>query len=250
MAVPSAPSHCDRFGPRSDDRVPRPEDPQVRRPDVRHDDRVGPRHVAEQPDVPLPARAHLGHHDLDTGFGAEQRHREPDLVVERRGAGVGPKARADHRGGEILGRGLAVRARDRDDAGAGHAVAFVGREVEQRPAGSRNLDHGPVDPRSMHERGHRPARERILDERVTVRALPFDRDEQAARRDRAGVRLHRRHDGVRSAERPANGGRDLGERAFDHGAVPSGRVAFPIDRSSSAATARSSNGIVRSASSW
>ena len=101
----------------------------------------------------------------------------------------------------------------------------------------------------MHERGHRPARERILDERVTVRARAFDRDEQAARHDRAGIRLHRRHDGVRSAERPAHGGRDLGERAFDHGTVPSG-VAFPIDRSSSAATARSSNGIVRSASSW
>ncbi len=95
---------------------------------------------------------------------------------------MGPQARAHHRGGEILGRGLAVRARDPDDACAGHAVAFVGREVEQRPAGGGDLDHGPVDARSMHERGHRPARERVLDERVTVRALPFDRDEQAARR--------------------------------------------------------------------
>ena len=163
---------------------------------------------------------------------------------------MGPKARAHDRGGEILGRGLAVRARDRDDAGAGHAVAFVGREVEQRPAGGGDLDHGPVDPRSMHERGHRPARERVRDERVTVGALPFDRDEQAARRDGAGIRFHGRHDGVRSPERPANGGRDLGERAFDHGAVPSGCDALPIDRSSSAATARSSNGIVRSPSSW
>ena len=98
----------------------------------------------------------------------------------------------------------------------------------------------------MHERGHRPSRERILDERVTVRALPFDRDEQRARRDRAGIRLHGRRDGVRSAERPAHGRRDLGERAFDHGTVPSGRVAFPIDRSSSAATANADLAIVTS----
>ena len=39
----------------------------ARRPDVRHDDGVGPRDLAEQPNVPRASRAHLRDHDLDRG---------------------------------------------------------------------------------------------------------------------------------------------------------------------------------------
>jgi hypothetical protein len=43
----------------------------------------------------------------------------------------------------------------------------------------------------MHDRGDGPTRHRVADERVTIQALAFDRDEQASRPDGARVRLHR-----------------------------------------------------------
>jgi hypothetical protein len=48
-----------------------------------------------------------------------------------------------------------------------------------------NLDHGPVDPGSMHERGDGPARDRVADEPVTIKALALDRDEQVSGPDGA-----------------------------------------------------------------
>ena len=87
-----------------------------------------------------------------------------------------------------------------------------------------------------------PAFDRVRHEVVAVEALADHREEQGAGDHVARVRRDGRHVRVGRTEGAADGGRDLGQRTLDH-------EAFPTARSSSAATVRSSNAIVRSASS-
>jgi hypothetical protein len=214
----------------------------MRQADVGDDDGVRAGDLAQKLDIALASRAHLRDHDLGRGVGAQQRHGQPDLVVERRGARVRPESRRQDRGRQVLGRRLAVRTRDADQAHVGRAPALVPRQIQERAARVGDVDRRPPHPGTMHHRGDRPALECVGDEVVAVQALAGDRDEHGPGRDRARVRGDRVRHAVRTAERPAHGGGDLREPALDH-------VAAPIARSSSAATPRSSNGIVRSASS-
>ena len=97
-----------------------------------------------------------------------------------------------------------------------------------------------------HARGGRPRRRpparRSANSRA-VRPLAGQGDEEVARRDGARVDRDAGHGRVRAGRGAARDGGDLAGRERDHAAPASAE-------SASRATSRSSNGIVRSASSW
>jgi hypothetical protein len=148
---------------------------------------------------------------------------------------------------QVLRRRLAVGAGDRDDAPVPCAFALVGREREQRAPGvrdddGRRLGDGRVRP--LDEEGSSTGVDRRAEEPVSVAALAAQGDEERTRRHVAAIGGDRSDRRVAVLEAATDGLGDLGEWPLDHGAT------LPTARISSAATARSSNAIVRSASSW
>ena len=131
----------------------------------------------------------------------EQRQRHAGLVVERADRRVGRAGAGQRRAGQLLGRGLARRAGDRDQARQrivpAPALAMRAGDRRQRDARIVDLDHrggaertgvGATTARDHHGGGARgdggPA------ERVAIEALAGDRDVQIAGRRDAAVDDH------------------------------------------------------------
>ena len=114
----------------------------------------------------LPEASHRQLEDADLGFRLDAAHgeRHADLVVETAFRCNGPRLRGADRGQDVLRRGLAHRARDRDEArvtSVAHGACELG-ERRKRIVGD--------------ERGRRAAGERVL---AVVDAVA-ERDEQVA----------------------------------------------------------------------
>jgi hypothetical protein len=136
-----------------------------------HADR-GARDFGQRGDVAGEAGAHLGHDDLGPVGCAEERERDPGLVVERARAGVRSSAGCQRGEGEILGGGLPGGAGDTDDRDRSQAVAGMTAE-----GGERGEAVGDLDDRGAarwwgdwlaDERDGRVARPGISDEVVPV----------------------------------------------------------------------------------
>ena len=189
--------------------------------DVRHEDDRRARDGAQRRDLTQPSHTHLGHEHAGLGLEPAHRQREADLVVE---APLGPdrrNLRRAQRSEDVLRRGLAGRADDRDDL----RVAL------------------PAD-----ERGDRRERGLLVlgDERrgaaftrlVDVLHAGVERDEEVSGPDLARVRLDGR-DLALPDERAERQLCDLVEPQRDH----------DRPRSASRATSRSSNGVTTPATS-
>ena len=149
---------------------------------------------------------------------------------------------AEDRGGHVLRRGLAVRARDPHDRG-GHAQALVGGELQQRLVCRAHADGGTVHAQSVaHEHAGGAVAERLRHEATAVRALTREGHEEIAWTRRARVDAHRRHLDVLAQEQPVHRARQVRHPARFHD--PPRRAT-----SASRATSRSSKSIVDPASS-
>ena len=133
-AVPSVGQRLDEFALGDGDPLGAAELAEVRGADVEHHADAGPGDPAEPGDVPGAAGAHLQHEEAGLLVGAEHGERQADVVV------VGP-GRADRRprGGQhlaeqVLGRGLAGGAGDRQGRQpAGHQPGVhPGRQAAER----------------------------------------------------------------------------------------------------------------------
>ena len=141
-------------------------------------------------DVARAVGPHLEHDRLVGGAELEERQREAPLVVEAPRRAQDLKARAEDAGDQLLGRRLAVRAGHADD-----------RDVEPAPVRRRQPPEGGrrvVDEHDRHVAGQvvgqrvddeagGAATDRLPRERVTVEAVPADREERLADRERARV---------------------------------------------------------------
>ncbi len=223
----------------------------MREAGVRHDSGVGPRDVAQRFEVARESLAHLGDDDSSRRRGVAQRDREPELVVVR--LRVGMTALRRERGREqILGRGLPGRPADRDHVQirsveakrSGNLLQRAERVADVHERAPRS-EPGPVESRRhlecvIDKRDMRARVERGRHEIVPV-ACPSERDEARARGECSRI------------ERPRVDGRT---GVTDHttqrapGDLPSRELAHRHAASSSAATTRSSNGVVTPPRVW
>ena len=173
-----------------------------------------------------------------------------------------PSDRVQHREQDVLGRGLAGRARDADHAAAARAQrdeprARRGRRAPASGSSAAKITRVPVAGRSLRIAGgdhHAPGagldRLRARTRRRRHARPRARRTDRRARRcaSRSTARAGRsRRTGVVFArdQAGAGGGRDLGRRQLDHAARRASA------RSASRATSRSSNGTLRPPSnSW
>ncbi len=88
---------------------------------------------------------------------SEQRHRQPDLVVERLRARVRPEPRPEHGGRHVLRGGLAVGPGDGDDVRVHRAIA---RPRRASSAPRRSIARTPPDRRRRDRRAPAPPRRR------------------------------------------------------------------------------------------
>ena len=111
------------------DRLDRPEQLEVGRPDVDDHPDLRLTDRREQGDLAGAAHRQLEHERLGPGGGPEDRQRQPDLGVVVARAGHRFQHRSENPGEDVLGRRLAGRPGDRDDAGP--------RATELPPPGQR-----------------------------------------------------------------------------------------------------------------
>ena len=235
------------------DGVERAEPLQMRLGHDREDAHLGTADRGQLGDLPGRPHGELQDEHLVVRTKPRQGQGKPDLVVLVPHVLQHPPARPEHGRDHLLRRRLAVRSRH-GDAGDARRVAAVARERLERRERIGDRDHGasgargrvgerPVAPRQAPRRARF---ERRGDEVVPVRALARERHEEDAGRNGAAVDGGLRERNVRARparHEPAVGhGEHVGEREPGirrHAAYPRAFSAF-------AATARSSNSIVRS----
>ena len=98
-----------------------------------HDADGRPREVGQQRDLTGRVEAHLEHGHLVLGAQAQQRQRQPDLVVLVAGAAQHREALRQHLGRELLGGGLGQRAGDADDERVEAIAVARGGRLAGRP---------------------------------------------------------------------------------------------------------------------
>ena len=99
---------------RANDAVERLDELEVNRPDIGDDTDLGPSDLAELGDLAKSPHRELENADLAVGLQTAQRQRDADLVVEAPLVGDRTRRRCAKSGEQVLGRGLAHRARDPD----------------------------------------------------------------------------------------------------------------------------------------
>ena len=204
------------------DRLDRAEQLEVRRADVDDHADVGLGDVRQLGDLAGAAHAHLQHERLGALRCGEQLQRQPDLRVEVAAADERPAMRRQQRGEDVLRRGLAGRAGDRDRLGAERAAPCAGERLErgervvggEQDAGGRAFRVLGVRGRDEHAPG--ACRERLRGEAAAVVRLAGQADEQVARGDVARV------------DRDASGTRGVRRR---RGEPRAGRLGDPLGRS-------------------
>ena len=117
---------------------------------------VGLGNRGQQGDFAAGARPHLHHAELRRGIHRQQRQRHADVVVQVALRGAEHEALGEHAADELLGRRLAVAARDGQNRDAQRASVFAGQRLERRQhvvdedaplAGRRRVvDYGPHGP--------------------------------------------------------------------------------------------------------
>ena len=181
-------------------------------------------------DLAVTAHPHLEHERLGPGGRLEHRHGQPDLGVEVLAVGHRAQALAEHRGEDVLGRGLPHRARDPDHGAAQRAAPRGGQALQGRER-VVGRDHGsgrcvePVGVLGRHQHPPRAAVQRLRREAPAVDVLADQPHEEVAGPDRARVDHSARGTaGLRSRrdEPPAGGLRHLLRRPRAH-AGPRGR---------------------------
>ena len=219
-------------------------------------------------DVAGMARRHLQNQIVGVLPRPQHRPRGAQLVVERTRRGDHLAQRGEHRGDEVLGRGLTRRAGDADDRQAarhqfrGHRGGQLGQCGEHRSAravgvvlqnaggrvgsgfGAWRDDDRRHSDRSRGQHRDGTGRHRRRREVVAVRPRAGQREEQPALGHRARVEL----DGAGHPGRRGVGGRDVGELTTDDvGDLGQGQGDHARDPSVSrdpASSSRSSNGRV------
>jgi hypothetical protein len=231
---------------------------EVHRPDVHDHAHVGCRDRRQLGDLALPSHGHLQYQRLGAARRLQDRERDADLVVEVLAAGPGSQARPEQRREDVLGRGLARRARDAGDLAAELAPPGAGEPLERLErvgrGNHRGVGAGRIAERALHRREHGlpvvvsdehapgPRFEGRGGELGAVGGRTRQPDEQVTRLNHARVD----HGAVRARplglarQQPASGGRgETLRRQVDHARAP--RRA----RSASRATVTSSNGSLR-----
>ena len=202
--------------------------------------------------LPGMARRHLQDQEVGVGGRAQHRPRMAELVVERPGRGDHLAQRRQHRGQQVLGRGLARRSGDPDDASARPPptrrppprpawparpaprrpsrrcrVRARGRGVGDRPARGATTIAGTPTGRAAST-ATAPAADGRGREIVAVGARARQRQEQPAGGHRARVELDGAGDRVGAACSRRDVGQlaaddlgDLGDGQVDHRAAPS-----------------------------
>ncbi len=219
------------------DRLQRAEQLEVDRPDVDDDADVGLGDRRQLGDLADAAHRHLEHEHLAAGRRGEDRQRQADLRVEVL-LGRGDRATlGDHRREQVLRRGLAGRAGDRDDLGAERTAPRAreglqpGERILAREQHARLLAHaaaGGVLRRHEHAPG--AGGQRRGGEATAVDVLAAQADEEIAGADVARVDRHAGRAGrpVRGQRRgaremDARGPRDALRRPVAHAVPPARR---------------------------
>ena len=168
--MPPAGKRRDGFRVGLRDALDGPDELEVLGPDVRDHDHVRPRDRAERGDLAEPAHPHLRDEDLRVGLEPQHGERQADLVVEAPLRPHRSRVRRAERAEDVLRRGLAGGAHDRDDRRAALRADEGGERRE-----------GGVLVAGDERRRTPPARVRdVLDAGV-------QRDEEGSRSSRAGV---------------------------------------------------------------
>ncbi len=199
------------------DRLDRREVLQVRLGDVGPHAHVGLGDPEQRAD--LAGRAHP---ELDDGHARrlavaselEQRQRQADVVVQVAAVAERPVPQRQERGRDFLGRRLARRSGDGDEAGAALPPHRAAHPLQrERRVGHLDDDRlrlaagDGVGASGRHHDAARPAIERVADEGVPVVALAGDGDEQLAGDDRARVDAEHAERRLRVAADDAAAGR-------------------------------------------
>ncbi len=141
----------------------------VRRPDIEHQADLGPSHPHEMGDVTRPRGAHLQDEVTGLPVSAQDRQREPDLVVKGTRGGDGRRLALEDLGEQVLGGGLADRPGEPDDDGVqpvpyesgqfgqrgDHVVCYYARPVDG--AGAQHRDGAGGSTPRARSRGRRCA---------------------------------------------------------------------------------------------
>jgi hypothetical protein len=175
--------------------VERAEELGVHRGDGRHDRHRRLRQRGQRGDLTAGVGADLQHRGLVLGAQAQQRQRQPPLVVERALRLEHVPARGHHAGGQLLGRRLAVAA-GHGDHRDGEARAVERGQPAQRLRGvldehQRHVGRHVVGQR-VDDEARGAARGGVGEERVTVQAMAVDGEEGLARRRASASRSTRR----------------------------------------------------------
>ena len=187
----------------------------------------GPRDLGQVGDLAVPAHRHLQHPGRLVAGRGQDRERQADVGVEAAGGAADGAQRAQRRGAQLLGRGLAVRSGDADDQAA-ELAARGARHVAHRPpriVGGDDRDavaSGGHAARARHDDAGRARGGGLRREVETVDALAREREEQLAGRDRAAVVVRAREVG---AARPR-----LHDRAAHRARRPVQRAARRLSR--------------------
>ena len=187
--------------------------------DVRHDGDGRRSQRRKRGDLPESPHADLDDGRLVRGAQAEQRQRQADLVVVVRRRLLHKETCAEHGGGQILRRRLAVRSRDGDD-GHGKLPAPRSGDLLVGAQRIRRLEHAALlrQLRLGRIRRHKHARCALLDrlhrEVRAIEPLAPERDEERTCRDLARVeRDVGKDDVLRTAhDVSARRAHDVGER--------------------------------------
>ncbi|VBA39951.1 hypothetical protein LAUMK191_03210 [Mycobacterium attenuatum] len=247
----------------------------MRGADVEHHPDGRSRDLGQRGDVAAMTGRHLQNQVVGVAAGAQHGPGMTQLVVEGSGRGDHLTQRFEHRGHQILGRGLARRAGDPDDdQSAGHQLRghrlgqFRQRGQDGRARsvgvvlehpGQRALVRAPLRrhhdgrdtdrPRGQHRRRPRRHCRRRMVMPVGTRARQGQK--QSPRADRSRIELDGAGDAaLRGIPRrdvgqgAADDVGDLGHGELDHGRVCPGPASSPAARaaSASASSSRSSNG--------
>ena len=209
------------------DRLDRPHELEMDGRDGGDEADVGLGDRGELGDLTRSAHAHLEHERLGPGGRLEHRHGQPDLGVEVLAVRDRAQALGEHRGQDVLRRGLAHRAGD-PDHGAAQGAPPPGGEALQGGQGILRRDDRSglratcsVGVRGRDEHPPRAAGQRLRRKAPAVDVLADEPDEQIA--GSGGARVDhgaRRATGVRCGrhEPPAGGPRDLLRRPLVHAA--------------------------------
>ena len=255
-ARPSVAQACQDLGLGRGDRLIAAEQLEMDRADVGDRGHVGLGDRAQLGDLAETAHRHLEHQELGLGRGREDRQRQADLGVEVLGAGV--EAEREDRPADVLDRRLAGRAGDPDHSTAELATPGACQRLQRAERVRRR--RAPSPPRSA------VASSSAWPGSTTAPQAPARAPRPRARRRRRARREGRRTDRRRPtsresisarAGRPAAPSRTIAAAAPPRRSAPArarslaGARRRGEPRSSSRATSRSSNGILRPASnSW